>query len=159
MREYPTDEELERLISELESQGLYAPRYMKEQILDQAFPKKAPEIFRESQRNGTVQTFTYRLKIITGMAAALIMLILLPSLEGVSYGTKYLPEEEESFLTEQEQKEGQSGHEKPYLYVNEIFGEKTRMINRKFNVWFEHLNSFQLENLFDNENGGIYYED
>lgn len=159
MREYPTDEELELLISELENQELYAPKHMKEQILDQAFPKKAPEMFRENQRNGTVQTFTYRLKIIAGMAAALIMLALLPSFGSGTYGTDYLSADGESFWTEQEQQSEQDGFEKQNLYINEIFGEKTRMINQKFNAWFENLSSFQLKKLFDDENGGIYYED
>ena len=40
MKEYPSDEELRLFIEELEQQELYAPKHMKEQILNRAFPKQ-----------------------------------------------------------------------------------------------------------------------
>lgn len=144
MNGYPTDEELELLISQLEKQELYAPKHMKEQILSQAFPKQTVEIFPKSgSESRSVQTFTYRLKIIAGMAAALIMLMIIPAVGiGKNYGT-----------------DEQIADRERDVYANEVFGEQTRELNRKFNAWFEKVNSFQLDNLFDKENGGIYYED
>lgn len=144
MNGYPTDEELELLISQLEKQELYAPKHMKEQILSQAFPKQTVEIFPGTGRGSrSVQTFTYRLKIIAGMAAALIMLMIIP-VAGVSkdYGMNE-----------------QMADRERNVYANEIFSERTREMNRKFNAWFEQINSFQLGNLFNRENGGIYNED
>lgn len=69
MREYLSEEELEQLVNHLEQQPLYAPKHLKEQILEQAFPREAPSAFA---------LFSYRLKMIAGMAAALAMLVLIP---------------------------------------------------------------------------------
>lgn len=81
MKEYPTDEELELFISQLEQQELYAPRHLKEEILKQAFPEQTVEALPKSGGGErAVQLFTYRLKIIAGMAAAIFMLAVLPSL-------------------------------------------------------------------------------
>lgn len=78
MREYPTDEELEFFIQQMEQQELYAPKHMKEQILEKAFPGQTVEVLPKSgSGTGAVRLFTYRLKIAAGMAAALVMLMLL----------------------------------------------------------------------------------
>ncbi len=144
MKEYPTDEELEFLINHLEKQELYAPKHMKEQILSKAFPEQTAEMFPTTGRRARpVQTFTYRLKIIAGMAAALIMLMIIP----VADVSKDCGIEEQMADRERNR------------YTNEIFSEQTREMNQKFNAWFEQINSFQLGNLFNRENGGIYNED
>lgn len=163
MNEYPTDEELELLISQLEKQELYAPRHMKEQILAKAFPEPS-EAFSEQTaasfpeaggRSQPVSTVTYRLKIIAGMAAALIMLMTIPITgDNREYGT-----DKQAADTKQWVMESQTGQEKEGVDVNERFCEQTRELNRKFNTWFEQLNSFQLGTLFDMKNGGIYDED
>lgn len=155
MNGYPTDEDLELLISQLEKQELYAPKHMKEQILNQAFPKQAVEIFPQTgSRTRSVQTFTYRLKIITGMAAALVMLMLIPFVnERNNYETDW-----QMTGVEQVRDEQQAAHEEKNVNINERFGERTRKINRKFQSWFEQVNSFGTGILFNEEDGGIYDE-
>ncbi len=158
MNGYPTDEELELLISQLENKELYAPRHMKEQILNQAFPKQTAEIFPGAGSRGrTVQTFTYRLKIIAGMAAALIMLLLLPVInESMVYREGYPAAAKEEQWADERQSDKPEQKDR---YVNEIFSEHTREINRKFNTWFDQVNNFQTGMIFNREDGGIYYED
>lgn len=142
MSGYPTDEELERLISQLEGQELYAPKHMKEQILSQAFPKQtAEEISVSGSRVRRVQSFTYRLKIIAGMAAAIIMLMFIPAVS--SREPMGLAEMEQSVFEEDagEDKSGQNGE-----------------INQRFQAWFDRVNSFKLETIFHMNDGGNYYE-
>ena len=74
MREYPTDEELALFISRMEQQKLYAPGYLKEEILKRAFSEQTVEALPKSGGGErSVQFFVYRLKIIA-------MLAVLPSL-------------------------------------------------------------------------------
>lgn len=155
MNGYPSDEELERLISQLEKQELYAPKHMKEQILSQAFPKQTVEIFPESgSRSRTVQTITYRLKIIAGMAAALVMVMIIPLIND----SRRDEADQQIIYSQQLRREQQSDNSEKNIYINEIFSERTREINQRFSSWFEQVNSFQLGVLFDTENGGIYDE-
>ena len=68
MNKYPTDEELELFIRQMEQQELYAPRHLKEQILSQAFPKQTVEALPKSgSGQGSVRLLSYRLKIIAGI--------------------------------------------------------------------------------------------
>ena len=79
MKDYMTDEELELFIEHMEQRELYAPKHMKEQILNRAFPKQTAQgLPAPGGGRDPVQLFSYRLKIIAGMAAALMMLVLLP---------------------------------------------------------------------------------
>ena len=73
MNNYPSEEELNAFLSAIEQQELYAPKHLKEQILKQVSNRKAKKKVQQS-----VQMFTYSLKMAAGMAAALIMLVLLP---------------------------------------------------------------------------------
>ena len=69
MKEYPTDEELALFISRMEQQKLYAPGYLKEEILNRAFSEQTVEALPKSGGGErSVQFFVYRLKIIAGMA-------------------------------------------------------------------------------------------
>lgn len=146
MSGYPTDEELERMIEQLEAQELYAPKHMKEQILNQAFLKQTVKEFPMSG-SGTrpVRNFTYRLKIIAGMAAAIIMLMIIPTVTSNREPVFYM-EDNQNKLEES-------------MDANERLGERTREINQKFNNWFDRVNHFRLDALFNMNNGGIYYED
>lgn len=147
MSGYPTDEELERMIRQLEEQELYAPKHMKEQILSQAFPKQTVKEFPLSGGGArTVRNFTYRLKIITGMAAAIIMLMIIPTI--ASNTEPAFPLEEKQDILEEDSSN-----------ANERLGERTREINQKFNDWFNQVNNFRLDALFNMNNGGNYYED
>ncbi len=153
MSEYPRDEELELLIEKLEREELYAPGYMKEQILSHAFQEEAPENFPipAGRRQRTV-IFIYRLKIVAGMAAALFMLMLLP----------YIGESREdeagrwdSAGLQQQEQEADGGREERGINVNSMLGEQTRQIDRKLNGLIEWLGSFPLQTLNDIGNGGV----
>lgn len=87
MNRYPTDEELNRLIEELEQQNLYAPKHLKQQILQQVLTQQNKqqvqadrEVFwpKKGSAYKSVQMFTYSFKVVAGMAAAILMLVLLP---------------------------------------------------------------------------------
>ena len=153
MKEYLTDEELNLLIEELEQQTLYAPRHMKEQILSQAFPKQTVEVLPKSG-GGRKQAslLAYRIKIIAGMAAAIIMLMILPMQREIR---GYEREMERRLRTESMREQEDDGKE--HIDLNTAFNEGTWKINRKINSWFDRINNWGFDNLY--EDGGIYYED
>ena len=150
MREYPTDEELERLIAQLEQQELYAPKHMKEQILSQVFPKQTDKMPAKSgSAQKPIALFTYRLKIIAGMAAALIMLAVIPMQNG---NLLPLNAVEELQTKQQEQKD-----EEEEINLNALLNESMRKVNRKMNAWLEKGNNRQMVNLPEENEGG--YQD
>lgn len=156
MNRYPTDEELALFIQELEQQELYAPKHIKEQILSQAFQKQTEEAGRKSGGNaGTVQLLAYRLKIVAGMAAALLMLILLPS---VSISGEYRMNRDEIRWQEENTARALREEEQEKLNVNQVLNEGARQVNQKLNDWFGWIGNWQIGNLFEEENGGIGYE-
>ena len=149
MREYPTDEELERLIAELEQQELYAPKHMKEQILSQVFPKQTDKMPAKSgSAQKPIALFTYRLKIIAGMAAALIMLAVIPMQNG---NLLPLNAVEELQTKQQERKDEKE------INLNAFLNESMRKVNRKMNTWLGKENDRQIENLTEENDGG--YQD
>lgn len=150
MREYPTDEELERLIAELEQQELYAPKHMKEQILSQVFPKQTDKMPAKSgSAQKPIALFTYRLKIIAGMAAALIMLAVIPMQNGSLIPLNAVGELQ---TKQQEQKDEEEG-----INLNALLNESMRKVNRKMNAWLEKGNNRQMVNLPEENEGG--YQD
>ncbi len=150
MREYPTDEELERLIAELEQQELYAPKHMKEQILSQVFPKQTDKIPAKSgSAQKPIALFTYRLKIVAGMAAALIMLAVIPMQNGSLIPLNAVGELQ---TKQQEQKDEEEG-----INLNALLNESMRKVNRKMNAWLEKGNNRQMVNLPEENEGG--YQD
>ena len=150
MREYPTDEELERLIAELEQQELYAPKHMKEQILSQVFPKQTDKMPAKSgSAQKPIALFTYRLKIVAGMAAALIMLAGIPMQNGSLIPLNAVGELQ---TKQQEQKDEEEG-----INLNALLNESMRKVNRKMNAWLEKGNNRQMVNLPEENEGG--YQD
>jgi len=151
MKGYPTDEELNLLIEQMEAQQLYAPRHLKEDILNKAFPKQTAEGLPQSKSSGkrSVQVFTYRLKIIAGMAAALFVLMLIPMQAETKFGR------DEAFWQRQ-QKRAESVYEESdkedRMDVNEQLNYGARMINEKMNSWFSNIGN--INNLFNMDNGG-----
>ena len=139
MREYLSDEELTCLIEELEEQELYAPKHLKEEILNRAFPKQTEQARPTPKSTGQkpVSLFAYRLKIVTGMAAALIMLMLIPlgaandysmhdkSMADIANRQKRMEEKEQEYLN--------NGNES----FNSILNESAREFNQKINSWFD----------------------
>ena len=150
MREYPTDEELELFIQQMEQQELYAPKHMKEQILEKAFPRQTVEVLPKSGSGREVRLFTYRLKIAAGMAAALVMLMLLPGILGSGmYGEDRSWEER----ADQRVKEWEM-EEQNKVDVNYVLNEGMRRADQKINLWIGKINNLSFENLFKTDNGG-----
>lgn len=95
MNRYPSDEELERFIAQMEKEELYAPAHLKEEILSKsgAAKQKNKGSAAYSVRNTQVvkiQMFTYSLKIATGMAAAIAMLMLIPQSDMQQTGSGWI---------------------------------------------------------------------
>lgn len=136
MSKYPTDEELEKFIRQLEQQELYAPVHIREQVLNRAFPKQTEQPLSKSGSGpGKSQILAYRLKIIVGMAAAIFILFLLPSM---SMDGRYDSMEE----TKGWEKEDS-------IYINSELNERARRVNQKINDWFEKIDILQGGNLYD----------
>ena len=153
MKDYMTDEELELFIEHMEKRELYAPKHMKEQILNQAFPKQTVEVLPKSGGGGKqASLLAYRIKIIAGMAAAIIMLMILPMQREIR---GYESEMERRLYTESMREQVDDGKE--HIDLNTAFNEGTWKINRKINSWFDRINNWGFDNLY--EDGGIYYED
>lgn len=150
MSKYPTDEELELFIRQMEQQELYAPKYMKEQILSQAFPKQTVEVLPKSGSSmGSVQLLSYRLKIIAGMAAAIFMLFLLPAL---GTDSEYRMEKEAEGWEKKEEEAWTKKQDE--MYVNDVLNESARRVDQRLNEWFDQISNFQIGNFFKIKNGG-----
>lgn len=81
MNGYPTDEELNSFIEELEKEELYAPVHLKEQILERV-KKESRQADAVSKSGQPVSLVVYTLKIAIGMAAAILLLFFLPMRNG-----------------------------------------------------------------------------
>ena len=160
MKEYLTDEELNLLIEELEQQTLYAPRHMKEQILSQAFPKQTVQVLpqsgggRERQKGAsTIGLLSYRLKIIAGMAAALMMLVLLPIQGELQEAQR--AEWEEAYREEEapdDKEDAFRREEAPHREEtdwNSILNGKMRRAGERLNLWIGRIDHMQIGSLFE----------
>lgn len=102
MNRYPTDEELRSFIEELEKGELYAPRHLKEEILLKARAQEKPEkAGRGSQQ--PVSFLIYSLKMVAGMAAAIILVFMIPAGNGSNVSKAGLLEKEWSASEEWEE--------------------------------------------------------
>lgn len=133
MREYLSDEELTRLIEELEGQELYAPKHLKEEILNKAFPKQTEQAQPKpkSARQKPVSLLAYRLKIVAGMAAALVMLVLIPMQSGVDHSMEDMANRQKR-MEDMEQEYFNNRNES----FNSVLNEGTRRLDQKINSWF-----------------------
>lgn len=133
MKGYPTDEELNFLIERLEEQELYAPAHLKGEIMDRAFPKQTEQAQpkHKSAKPEPIMLFAYRLKIIAGMAAALIMLALIP-LQAEAGARAEKPLVEQKRLEDMEQRYFNNDSNN----VNSFLNEETRRIDNMINSWF-----------------------
>lgn len=154
MKEYLTEEELALLIEQTERQEPYAPGYMKERILNQAFPKQTVKARpRPGGREASIKFFSYRLKIIAGMAAAVFMLAILPVQQnGREYGESIREREWTRRMQEETPKDRKAAD------INYVLNEGARRADHKLNAWFGKISDWQKESLFERD-GGIYYED
>lgn len=78
MNRYPSDQELERFLENLEREELYAPAHLKEEILRKAAQTERNE--KSGGRKSPPFLFpVYTLKMIAGMAAAVCLVFLIPA--------------------------------------------------------------------------------
>lgn len=153
MKGYPTDEELNLLIEQLEEQELYAPRHLKEEIMNKAFPKQT-ERAKPKHKSGIsepITLFTYRLKIVAGMAAALIMLMLIPIQSGTDAADDAARQQKRAEIMEEKYVNNNSS-------INSLLNEGTRRIDDKINSWFGITEDYPLNSIFEMMNGGNHYE-
>ena len=152
MKEYPTDKELALFISRMEQQELYAPGHLKEEILKRAFSEQTVEALPKSGGGErTVQFFVYRLKIIAGMAAAIAMLAVLPSLGAESgYGwdrtaEKWNGQETEMIREIYDEKESmeEEANEESGRNLNYILNENMRRTTEAMNSVMGRINIFK----------------
>lgn len=114
MKQYPTEEELNRFLEELKKEELYAPAHLKEEIMNRVFPEEMQE---EAEENGkekdpeenqsrvrkqekstekkAASFAVYVLKVAAGMAAALTLLIVNPFRDGSDISRAGLLQEED----------------------------------------------------------------
>lgn len=149
MNRYPTDEELNRLIEELEQQELYAPKHLKEEIL-----LKAQEQVRNeeagSKRAQPASFLMYTLKMAAGMAAAVLLVFMIPVGNGSNVSRAETPEKKWSISEEKSR-----GKENPDERINERMNRKREETDAAFNELY-----LKIDNLFNgNDIGGDYYED
>ncbi len=154
MKEYPSDEELRLFIEELERQELYAPKHMKEQILNRAFPKQTAQgLPAPGGGRDPVQLFSYRLKIIAGMAAALMMLVLLPIQGELQEAQR--AEWEEAYREEEapgDKEDAFRREEAPHREEtdwNSILNGKMRRAGERLNLWIGRIDHMQIGSLFE----------
>lgn len=101
MNGYPTDEELNSLIEELEKEELYAPAHLKEEIL-QRVEKESRPVDTGRKSGKPVSLVVYSLKIAIGMAAAVMLVFLLPVRNGSNISRAEEMQMQEEFFAPRE---------------------------------------------------------
>lgn len=165
--EYLTEDELELLIEDIEGHRPYAPRHMKEQIIQQVLPQETGSVPTRSKSVSTVGSLAYRFKIVAGMAAAVVMAVLLPWVhiflgmqekgEDISYAVLIQEKEEQNRIErEQElwQREAKQRKELPNIWQDEEdavpeeetgldhkLDQKTKQINEQLGALLQQINS------------------
>lgn len=152
MNRYPTDEELYSLIEELEQEKLYAPRHLKEEILQKAAQTKA-EAESKRKKASPVSLFTYRLKIVAGMAAAIFLVFMIPA----KFGNDFGPDRQIKAQRLEQQKEEEKEREKASKNKDRIdlsleLHQRAMEMNEAANHIFSKINNALNLNHFGGKN-------
>lgn len=143
MNNYPTEEELNRLIESLEQEQLYAPGHLKEEILFKA----EKEIKKGEKRARPVSFPMYTLKMAVGMAAAILLVFMIPAESGRAMedigmqGSVRKAQEERALLEEMDEV---SLDERITAHMDEKREEAGKLFEKVGNL-------FRLENLGGND--------
>lgn len=86
MQGYPTDEELNSFIEEIEREEMYVPKHLKEEIL-----LKAQEQTAMDNRAQSSSFLLYTLKMAAGMAAAVLLVFMIPAGDGSNISLAKFP--------------------------------------------------------------------
>lgn len=135
MNGYPTDEELSKLIEEVEKQPLYAPAHLQEMVLC----KLNKEEQYQKEQSAQLAFFLYSFKMAVGMAAAIVLLFAIPANNGSNRSYAAALRQERETVSEKLDAHFESGKEK-------LMG-----ISENVNEWIDKL--FQREDA-----GGYDYE-
>lgn len=99
MQRYPTDEELNSFMEELEKEELYAPGNLKEEILLKVREQSSAETAehgmghgRQDKRMHGSSFLLYTFKMAAGMAAAVLLVFMIPFNDGSSISLAETPE-------------------------------------------------------------------
>lgn len=141
MHRYPTDEELNSLIEELEQQKLYAPRHLKGEILLKA---RKQALVKEAEKDRMLKSsfLLYTFKMAAGMAAAVLLVFMIPISDGSGISRAEVPEIEWDASEEErleKDRDRVSLSERISSYMNEKREERAQTTDRiyeKFNELF-----------------------
>lgn len=152
MNRYPTDEELNSFIEELEKEKLYAPLHLKEEILLKVKEGEQPAK-TGSKSQQPVSLFLYTLKMVAGMAAAVLLIFMIPAENGSDVSKAGLLEKDWSIsgeLSGDEYRERISLDERISEHVSQKREEASNALDGLFQ---------KIGNLFNVDSvGGDYYE-
>ncbi len=135
MNGYPTDEELNKWIEELERKPLYAPAHLQETVLC----KLQEQTRKKREASEKVSFFLYSFKMAVGMAAAIVLLFTIPANDGSN----------RSYASELRRESEVAGEKLDAHFENGR--EKLSQLSEKLNTMVDKL--FQREDL-----GGYYHE-
>ncbi len=135
MRSYLSDEELTKLIESIEQAPLYAPRHLKEEIMKSW--EKQDIISVQKLRQAKIQMFSYSMKIIVGMTAALFLTFMLPRMQMDYLGVNMADNRWQETFQENDKR------------FSAVLQKGTDAINSTSDVVFNALMSF--ERLFEKE--------
>lgn len=142
MNRYPTDDELNSLIDELEKQELYTPGHLKEEILSAAEKQvRREEAGRKSSQ--PVSFLMYTVKMAVGMAAAVLLIFMIPFGNGSNISRAQI--QEKKWNASEESRERVSLDER----VNERVNRKRKEADAAFNELFD-----KVDDLFNGNLGG-----
>lgn len=153
MNRYPTDEELNSFIEELEREELYAPVHLKDEILSKVKETEQPPILTGKKSQQPVSLFLYTLKMVAGMAAAVLLIFMIPAGNGSDVSKAGLLEKEWKISEEQNRADDMeriSLDEK----ISERVSQKRKEVNEAIDGLLQKIgNLFNVDDL-----GGNYYE-
>lgn len=141
MNHYPTDQELEQWIEQLEQEELYAPKHLKDEIIFRARQASNAESFSVEKKKAAKRKefIIYSMKIIGSMAAVLMILFTVP--------TDYKISEKSLEMNMEKYEEQDSLTDKMKNKVSEVSDWSLGLYNKINDI----TNSITLE--------GLFYED
>lgn len=132
MHRYPTDEELNSFIEEIEKEELYAPGNLKEEILLKAQKQVSMEKSEHNRMQGS-SFLLYTFKMAAGMAAAVLLVFMIPVSDGSRVSLAETPEIEWDASEEERLEKDRdriSLNDRISRYMNEKREEKNQKTNK-----------------------------
>lgn len=150
MHRYPTDEELNSFIEEIEKEELYAPGNLKEEILLKAQKQASMEKSEHNRMQGS-SFLLYTFKMAAGMAAAVLLVFMIPVSDGSSVSLAETPEIEWD-ASEEERLEKDRDRISLNDRISRYMSEKREEKNQKTNKISEKLDELFHKNDLGGDN-------